>query len=451
MNPVKIGVGKSFKGLAAYLLHDTKDMGEEAAGLQHQTTANRVGWCQSYNLDGAEPEQAWRLMAQTAMSANDLKAAAGLKKGKTPVNTVYHFAITFPPADQTDEQLERKAVSEALDALKMSEYQALAIRHTDTDHAHIHVMVNLIHPETGMSAASKQNGKAALLSNDTRRLSSWAQKFEREHGLTITDGRLENANARAQGEHVDAKRKPRNVVDRDRTETQDERRDYIKDRKKEEAAALAQQGRDNERERHEQLLTLKIGYQQQKFSNHVAAQASMHAAINQVKIDHAGHWEALSVRHRSERADFYRDDKTAIGKIWHAAAVIKESALHHDVLGGFVAAFSRDARVAVIERRQARERRELGAKIGVKIARVIRAERQAAEIDRANARADYQDLRQKVKAVHDQQRTDLKQKWRELNQARREALQPTQRAQPERGQGRGWDQWQGRGRGLTPD
>ncbi|MFO4987113.1 hypothetical protein RCK87_25570, partial [Salmonella enterica subsp. enterica serovar 1,4,[5],12:i:-] len=72
MNPVEIGIGKSFKGLAAYLLHDP---GRAA-------TAERVAWSDSFNLDGADAEKAWRLMAATALSADQLKAAAGIKKGR---------------------------------------------------------------------------------------------------------------------------------------------------------------------------------------------------------------------------------------------------------------------------------------------------------------------------------------------------------------------------------
>ena len=65
MTPVEIGQGKSFKGLAAYLLHDPRIEGEQA-----RTSTERVGWVQSYNLDGVGGEGAWRMMAATAMSAN---------------------------------------------------------------------------------------------------------------------------------------------------------------------------------------------------------------------------------------------------------------------------------------------------------------------------------------------------------------------------------------------
>ena len=98
MNPVKIGTGKSFKGLSAYLLHDP-----------NASTSERVGWAETYNLGGADPARAWRLMADTAMSADQLKAAAGLRVGKPAVNVAYHFSLNFNVEDRPDEALQRWA------------------------------------------------------------------------------------------------------------------------------------------------------------------------------------------------------------------------------------------------------------------------------------------------------------------------------------------------------
>ncbi|MEM7136576.1 MAG: relaxase/mobilization nuclease domain-containing protein [Myxococcota bacterium] len=35
-----------------------------------------------------------------------------------------------------------------MDTLGFSEHQHIAVRHSDTDHEHIHVAINKIHPET---------------------------------------------------------------------------------------------------------------------------------------------------------------------------------------------------------------------------------------------------------------------------------------------------------------
>ncbi|PZN93906.1 MAG: hypothetical protein DCF30_21125 [Hyphomicrobiales bacterium] len=105
MTPVEIGRGKSFKGLAVYLLHDPRQEGEQA-----RATTERVGWVQSYNLDGAGGEGAWRFMAATALSANALKQAAGIKIGPAPSSTAFHYSINLNPADRPSEEIERLAV-----------------------------------------------------------------------------------------------------------------------------------------------------------------------------------------------------------------------------------------------------------------------------------------------------------------------------------------------------
>ena len=325
MNPVEIGTGKSFKGLAAYLLHDP----ERAA------SAERVGWVQSFNLDDADPDRAWRLMAATAISADQLKEAAGIKKGKAAKNTAYHFALSFNPVDQPAESVQRAAVDSAIRALGLQEYQAIAISHTDTAHAHVHVMLNLIHPETGLSAASKQpNGQASPLSNSQRKLSQWAQRFEREHGLTVTEGRLENANKRAQGERVGTRREPRNIHERKQGETTDRRRDFTKRQFEDQARDLTAASRAMHELHRTEWDALKGSYGAEKKSRDLEHKRAIPECIEAVKERHKKRWPAMFSRQRDELRDFERGERYAIGRIWHAAAVFRDRALAGDALGG---------------------------------------------------------------------------------------------------------------------
>lgn len=124
MTPVEIKQGKSFKGLATYLLHDAKREGE-----QSRDTTERVGMVQSYNLGDAVGEQAWRRMLATANSANALKEAAGIKKGKAVKNTVYHYSLNFHPDDPLTPEIQRAAVEGSLKALGLDDHQALAVEH----------------------------------------------------------------------------------------------------------------------------------------------------------------------------------------------------------------------------------------------------------------------------------------------------------------------------------
>ena len=438
MNPIEIGTGKSFKGLAAYLLHDPN----------RAATAERVGWVQSFNLDDAAPDRAWRLMAATAMSADQLKEAAGIKKGKAAKNTAYHFALTFNPEDQPAETVQRAAVEGALKSLGLDGYQALAISHTDTPHAHVHVMVNLINPENGLSAASKQpDGRPALMSNTQRKLSQWAQRFEREHGLTITEGRLENANKRAQGEKVEARRDPRNVYEQKKNETTDRRRDLPKRQFEEQARELTAEGRAMHERHSIEWEALKASYGAEKKARDLDHKRAIPALIAAVKELHKPRWPIMFKRQRDELRDFERADRTAIGRIWHAAAVFRDRAQSGDALGGFVAAFSHENRRAIVQRKHDRERAKMAQQIRDEISRKIQSAKRDQANQRYTARLRYIAACDDLKGHQTEAREVQRERWRSYNAARNAALSTVRTQQ--RGIERG--QHFGRGRGLEPN
>ena len=62
--------GHSFKGLHAYCSHDQK----------RAQTSERVDWISTLNVAVEDPNQAWKVMAATAYSQNQLKQANGHAK-----------------------------------------------------------------------------------------------------------------------------------------------------------------------------------------------------------------------------------------------------------------------------------------------------------------------------------------------------------------------------------
>jgi len=62
------------------------------------------------------------------------------------------------------------ATSDFLNHMKWQEHQALLVAHEDKSHAHVHVMLNVVHPETGLR-----------LNDDfeRRRAQAWALEYER--------------------------------------------------------------------------------------------------------------------------------------------------------------------------------------------------------------------------------------------------------------------------------
>lgn len=183
--------GHSFVGAGKYYLHD-----------KGADTSERVGWTRTYNLSTNDPDKAMRMMAWTAMHADDLKAQAGVAPtGRTATTgAVYSYSLAWAPNQKPNEQEMREAVESSLRYLRLQHHEAVAIQHTETAHPHVHVVVNLVDPDTG---------KRRSPYNDHLIHSKWAEEWERNHGGIIIKKRQQNNAKRDGGEYV--KHRPEKV------------------------------------------------------------------------------------------------------------------------------------------------------------------------------------------------------------------------------------------------
>lgn len=233
--------GRSFKGAAAYLLHD-KD---------RAATAERVAWVETRNLASDDPETAWRIMAATSMNQDRLKAQAGIKNtGRKSPDHVLHFSLAWHPDEKetlSQDEMRRAALG-ALRALGAADRQALFIAHSDERHPHLHVVVNRVSPEDGRILPS---------SKEKLNLSQWAEAYERERGQIFCEERVINNEARARGEFTRAaKEKGRQVYETEQAaqavaNDNKHRAERLREEQRKLNAALAQRGRDMA-ERHRQ-------------------------------------------------------------------------------------------------------------------------------------------------------------------------------------------------------
>ena len=163
MNPAIAGKGSSFKGAVAYITHDIG-----------KSSAERVGYVQTLNMRTDDPEKAARVMAYTAEHASELKKAAGLAAtGRKTVDPVYHFALTWEPSERPGPDEMKQAARSAIARLGFDGHEAVLAAHNDKDHAHIHVVLNRINPETGRTVNPK---------DDYKILQRWAWEYEKERG-----------------------------------------------------------------------------------------------------------------------------------------------------------------------------------------------------------------------------------------------------------------------------
>ena len=121
----KVIRGRGFGGLARYL-----ELGRNG------NDPDRVDWIEARNLPTNDPQTASLLMRATAAQSDRVQ------------KPVYHIALSFDPDDAVDRATMLRVADRLLRDLGLQEHQALIVAHGDTRHAHLHIMVNRVHPQT---------------------------------------------------------------------------------------------------------------------------------------------------------------------------------------------------------------------------------------------------------------------------------------------------------------
>lgn len=123
-----------FHSLARYLVH-----GKGGADPR------RVAWTLAHNLPTDNPDLAAKMMAATAALSPRTRRA------------VYHLMIAWAPDERPTLAMMQKVALETLERSGLAEHQALVMGHGDTLHAHLHMMINRVHPGTGIAWRTSQD------------------------------------------------------------------------------------------------------------------------------------------------------------------------------------------------------------------------------------------------------------------------------------------------------
>jgi len=117
---------------------------------------------------------------------------------------VFAYSIAWHPGERPAKTKMMEAARASLKSQELDEHQAIILCHDDEPQAHVHIIVNRVHPATG---------KAATLSNSKLKLSQWAEAYERERGKILCPQRVKNNARRSRGEFVRHPRTPRPVFE----------------------------------------------------------------------------------------------------------------------------------------------------------------------------------------------------------------------------------------------
>lgn len=303
--------GGSFKGAAAYLLHDKG----------RADSAERVAWTESRNLAVDDPDIGWRIMAATAMDQGRLKAEAGVKNtGRKSHRHVLHISLAWHPDQAPTREDMTAAADQALAAIGAGDRQALIIAHNDEKHSHLHLLINRVSPLDGRHLSS---------SNDRLKLSKWAENYERDGGRIYCEDRVVNNAMRAKGDYVKGARDvarhiyeaqpPAPANDNDRI------KGVIADQRKKDAA-LALRGRNLAKLQSLAWEKLAAAHRDRKASLARQLNADIAKARNQVQDEFRPKWRELNRTQESERETFAELETSFFGRASNMAKTVRLTA-----------------------------------------------------------------------------------------------------------------------------
>ena len=382
--------GRSFKGAAAYLLHDKG----------RAQSAERVAWTDVRNLGTENPHAAWKVMAATAMKQDDLKELAGVKKtGRKSADSVLHFSLAWHPEEKaglTREEMTRGALG-ALKALGASDRQALIICHGDEEQPHIHILVNRVSAEDGRMLSS---------SKEKLQLSKWAESYERERGQIYCEERVLNNEARDRDKHTRGKKdRPRHLYEAEQQYVIDEQTKAELRRKE---AIFARKARDVRQRQKNAWAELEKQHKQRATDIRARAVKETTKQKEAIRAGLKPEYQTLFQKHQEGMAGFLQKEKSLLGRVQNALKAIDfkailrgeadpENGARRGVLGQtFEALSNAGARLETLKRQQATEKRSLEA-------RENRAEREAAARERQQREEELRRNRER----YEKERNDL--------------------------------------------
>jgi hypothetical protein len=173
--------GRSFKGAFQYFCHD-----------KGKDTTERVEWFQTDNMLTDDPALAWKVMAYTAKANERLKAASGQKaSGNKLQKPVFAYSLAWHPEQNPDKEHMLATARKSLELLGLSDYETLIVAHRDEPQRHVHVIVNRVHPSTGI---------AINMGHSKRVLSDFARIYQKERGENYCPQREANYKKRKEGQ-----------------------------------------------------------------------------------------------------------------------------------------------------------------------------------------------------------------------------------------------------------
>ncbi|WP_425494629.1 relaxase/mobilization nuclease domain-containing protein [Luteolibacter pohnpeiensis] len=130
-------------------------------------------------------------MAYTAKNQDRLKEVSQQKRsGAKLKNPVLAFSLSWHPEQKPNRESMMEAALTSLEKLGLSDHETMIACHTDEPQPHIHVVVNKVHPRTGL---------VACLKHSKRKLQDWVREYQKKEKTNYCPQRELNHQKREKG------------------------------------------------------------------------------------------------------------------------------------------------------------------------------------------------------------------------------------------------------------
>lgn len=272
--------GGSFLGAGKYYLHDKSDDAGIDRSLKPKSD-ERVWFTDSRNCMSTDPEHALEEMWRVAEDQAYLKMQAGVKRGgrvcEDPVKTL---SLSWHKDDHPTPEHMVESADAFLKHMGWDGHQVVLVGHNDTEHRHIHIILNRVNPENGRTLDDYREQKRAQV---------WALAYEKEQeNVRCEERELRAAKREHRGPELDTGRAPH------------------KDVEQEHAARQAPPTPANDHLPHNVIMLSREHEQAFKAREHVRENADRDQRAD------------LKAEHRAEREAFFKDGAKHFKALRHA-------------------------------------------------------------------------------------------------------------------------------------
>lgn len=351
--------GGSFVGAGRYYLHDKAADKDMPAHLKPKTD-ERVWFTDTRNCVSQDPDAALIEMWRTAEDQAWLKKQAGVRSsGRRCDDPVKTFALAWHKDDAPTPEHMIQSADAFLKHMGWEQHQAVFIGHRDTEHLHLHVIVNRVHPESGRTIDDFR---------EQRRAGQWREIYEREQGVIRTaqsEKTAKERHDRTVDSKIDAVETAREVAGHRLAPANDHlpHNVIMIARPGEKQFAAEEQARRDADSQHWDLLKRAQREERMEWFNYGRQlfKATRHAVYDSVREEFRDEWKDFYKDRKAATKEAVRVSETAVGRAhWFAArGQWSEARLafeNHDAVKNDVAtAFS--IRQAELKERQTKELR----------------------------------------------------------------------------------------------